>query len=568
MLKGKFYTGLPEKMMHRSQGVDRQRTQFYWPNDSDAEDRPVKNVKKNSASSSTVSTVANNTKNGDVEIKPKELFQKQLASGIEFYDNVNAKTPESRRRRFKKIENINLTNVDRQFVPEKKKLETFSSKIEFYDFVDDAKLKDNRNHTSGVKNSTKKVTEAEVMNKKLPERSDSMRKRISFNPEIATAAAAKKGILKNADNKDILNKGKDVVRTSAVKKIGLAKKSLSKSVENIPRLALDSDDDDDKQTTSDQKKNDLASVVRDVKNIIINDDKPKKVPQRSRYADFNINNALAPNANLKTNNDDSRIVDNRNEDDIRNVLSSRDEPKRNASPCDDYDYGDTKIETRHTFDKDSSRHNRKYHDEYYENRSIYKTDRNRRSPQGDDYEDARYENRRIESSSRYSNAKQLTPPRGGGYRNDDYYDGRSYNSRRTSSPSEYNRDYLSKANRRSSNELSPRSNKQYGDYDRINRYNGSEDRRKERDDYGAYNRYEKSSPIRRDSRSSPNRRYSPERGRSNYSNNESISTSGAHRHLKSTFSFHDNDYQTPQQNRPLSVRQSAVQRVGVGLPDF
>lgn len=562
MLKGKFYTGLPEKMMHRSQGVDRQRTQFFWPNDSDAEEHPVKNVKKNSVSSSSAksSTVANNNKIDDVEIKPKELFQKQLASGIEFYDNVNAKTPESRRRRFKKIENINLTNVDRQFVPEKKKLETFSSKIEFYDFVDDAKLKDNRKNTSDVKNSAKKLVDTDEAKKKLPERSDSMRKRISFNPEIATAAA-KKGILKNVESKDLLNKGKDGVRTTPVKKAGLAKKSLSKSVENIPRLAIDSDDDDEKQTTTEQKKNDLASVVRDVKNIIISDDRPKKVPQRSRYADFNINNALVSNVNSKKNQDDGRSGEDRDDEDTRNVSSVRDDPKRNPSSYDDYDYGSTEIESRKTYDKDSSRNSRKYHDEYYENRATYKTDRIRRSPQADEYEDVRYENRRIESGSRYGNAKQLSPARGNGYRKDDHYDDRSYNNRRTSSPPEYSRDYTSKYSRYGGR--SPRSN--YIDYDR---YNGSEERRSERDSYGAYSRYEKRSPIRRDTRSSPNRRNSPERGRPNYSNNEPIKVSGSHRHLKSTFSFHDNDYQTPQQNRPLSVRQSAVQRVGVGLPDF
>lgn len=555
MLKGKFYTGLPEKMMKRSQGVDRQRTQFYWPDESDVEDRPTKNVKRTAAAKS--SAPVNNTKVDDIEIKPKELFQKQLASGIEFYDNVNAKTPESRRRRFKKIENINLTNNDSQFVPEKKKLETFSSKIEFYDFVDDVKLNNNssNNKKLDTKASLKKTIDEVDVKKKLPERSDSMKKRISFRSDVSGTAT--KSILKNSENKDNLTK--ETTRTPIKK--GLSKKSLSKSVENIPRLAHDSDDDEDHTITAVKKKNDLASVVRDVRNLNLNEDKPMKMPvQRSRYADFDDNNNNDRGTVQKSNNKDELPIDPKWNNDIGrrddkitsdNGIDGGRRPRENIESFDDYDNG-------HGDDRYSYEHpkiNRKYSEDYYENRTSYRSDRNRRSPSRDGY-DNRFDSRRNDSGSRYSGPfKKVSPIE----RGSDHYSDRSYQRRTPPSP-DYNREASPRYNsRRSSNDFPINSTGRDRHEDIPSRNNRHYD---DGDRYRNDRSYDRPSPNRYERRS-PQRQYSPDRRRSD----TGYGTISSQRHLKSTFSFGNIGY-PPQQNRPVSVRQSAVQRVGVGLPDF
>lgn len=541
MLKGKFYTGLPEKMMHRSQCVDRQRTQFYWPDESDIEDRPIKNVKR--ASTIKSSAPPNNSKLTDIEIKPKELFQKQLTSGIEFYDNVNAKTPESRRRRFKKIENINLTNNDSQFVPEKKKLETFSSKIEFYDFVDDVKSHKNSNGTNkitDIKAPAKKSIDEADTKKKLPERSDSMKKRITFKPVIPNTAT--KGILKNSENKD--NTTKESSR--APFRRGLAKKSLSKSVENLPRLTHDSDDDDDNSTAVvENKKNDLASVVRDVKNLKLNEDQPKKLSvQRSRYADFDDNNN-DPRSGLKNKKTDDYSMDAKRPDEFSRRDEKSQSPQRIRNKTNDSGW---RSEERAAYGEyvdrggdrddpyDHPKINRKYSEDLYESRTSYRSDRNKQSPVRGEYE-YRYESPRYNSGSRY-----------GGYtrssigREDDSIE-ESHYQRRT--PPRHN----------TANDATGRD-----PYDhhppRI------ESHYENRDRYGP-NSYDRPLPNRGYNRRSPPRQYSPERRRPDLG----YGAVSSQRHLKSTFSFNSGGY-PPQQNRPISVRQSAVQRIGVGLPDF
>lgn len=563
--------------MNRSQGMDRQRSNFYWPNDSDAEEsRHVESKKKGSR----LTAPANNIKLDTADVKPKELFQKQLASGIAFYDNVNAKTPESRRRRFKKIENINLTNVGPQFIPEKKKLETFSSKIEFYDFMDEVKSKDNRNNESKSKNSIGKDVKVGVIEKemKLPERSDSIKKRISFKPEVKEATM--KGILKNSEMKENASrerivpidiaKAKDVARP-AVKRTGLAKKSLSKSVDNIPRLAKDSDEEES-PLRNNERKNDLASVVRDVKNLQINE-KPKKPTLRSRYADFDDVDQKARDEPKKINRSDEKHNDDRRSDDKRSDSIERNDnydthrsTKQNGYSYDDYKDG--RMESRNSYEKTSSKNNKNYDEDYYKNRydsrSRHSSDTFTRSPPRHDNVDTYAERRTDGRSYRSANSTQdrRASPVRSRYEND-HYD--RYNNRQDPST---DRDYRQSNGRRGTNDYSsgyigrdryedrsPRRDRyDYDQYDRSSKNNGG-DYTKDRD--GGYERN-----GHRDRRSPP-RRYSPERGQSNGPVNQSVS--GAHRHLQSTFSFNNNQ---PQQNRPLSVRQSAVHRVGVGLPDF
>lgn len=227
-------------MIHRAVQQDRHQTNFFWPDESEAEEVPSRSRRR--GSNAPAAAQATQAANNEKDVKPKELFQKQLSSCIQFYDNVNAKTPEARRRRFKKIDNVNVNNVDSQFAPEKKKLETFSSKIEFYDFVDkpnDAKC-----------NNARPKPEIKMQDNDAPKKAigspDASKKRISFKSEPA------KGILKNAEKEE---------KKSAEPMSSLLPKHMSKSVDNMAKFA--------KSAEATEKPEKLSSIIREVKNMEI-----------------------------------------------------------------------------------------------------------------------------------------------------------------------------------------------------------------------------------------------------------------------------------------------------------
>lgn len=449
MIRGKFYSGLPDKMMHREVRADRQQTNFFWPDESDAEDIPSR-IKRRGSNAQTTATQKTSltTANNESDIKPKELFQKQLSSCIEFYDNVDAKTPEARRRRFKNIDNVNLNNADTQFVPEKKKLEAFSSKIEFYDFADA------NGKPSDTKYNNMKHENDVVPPKKVIDSPESTKKRISFKSEPA------KGILKNA--------GEMEEKKSQEPKSGLLPKHMSKSVDNMAKFA--------KSNETTEKPEKLSSIIREVKNMEI----------------------------------------------------SRNQRNQHYEEEDDYDY----------YQKGTRRPPLPAMNYYRDDeRSYYRRDPRdyryeRRSPKYHDYEED-YNNRRYKRSpERNARTQSSFDDRKPKYEQD------SFENHRTSHR------YPQESRRRPQNDL---------DEQPI---------RKQRNDE---REQQKISTPEKSSTNNSNDDF--ERKENSNQNYNSIETNGnSQRHLKSNISF--TAVKSSQPNKPLSVRDSAVTRVGVGLPDI
>lgn len=505
MIKGKFYTGLPEKMMNRSRGMDRQQTNFYWPDESEAEETTNRKVRPTTARASpmTSATVNNYTSTATGDIKPKELFHKQLSSRIEFYDNVDAKTPEARRRRFKKIDNVNLNNADRQYVPEKKKLETFSSKIEFYDFVDTAKpteVKRNNAVAEPMKQKQKQKIEIgdEPLGKPI-ERTDSMKKRISFQVEKASPEKTK-SILKNVD-------GKSQPERMAVKplpKRGLLPKNMSKSVDNMAKFAKSTEDLNEK-SGAEPKSEKLISIIREVKNMNLAE---QKQPVRSS----------APK---------NRYVDDYDDDDYGYSHAGH----RRTNYQRDDDYGGRERDRI----SDERRYNSRFQDRYGGEPAYEYTERPyRRDPLPRPNRIEHFEDRNFRRSP-----QRIV---------DDYYES---HSKRFESPDV---------------RRTPPS-RRYDDIDeRLPRQ--SRNVPIDVEPYAESNR--RSPPNRMRYEDRPIERKPVDRGQRAYSEqptNYSPANSGrSHRHLRSNIFFND-DIQQPS-NRPLSVRDSAVTRVGVGLPDI
>lgn len=512
MIKGKFYTGLPEKMMNRSRGMDRQQTHFYWPDESKAEETPSRKVRptKAKASPMTSATVNNSSTTASDDIKPKELFHKQLSSRIEFYDNVDAKTPEARRRRFKKIDNVNLNNLnnaDSQYVPEKKKLETFSSKIEFYDFVDATKpatevKRNNAAVIEPIKQKQKIEIDDEPIRKPI-ERTDSMKKRISFQVEKVSPEKTK-SILKNVDKSQ-----PEKIAVKPLPKRGLLPKNMSKSVDNMSKLAKNTEDLNEKNGVEPDSEK-LISIIREVKNMNLNE---QKQPLRSSMAK-------------------SRYADDDNDDDYG--YSRAGNRRTNYQRGDDY--GRRERERI----GDERRYNRRYEDRY-DDEPVY-----------DHYEERPYRREPPPRSSRAERFDDRPVGRSPQRIDNDYYESHSNrydypDSRRTPPGRRYN-DIDDRSPRQS--RIVPIEVKPYAEIDRPIPGRSTPNR----------NRYE----------DRPIERKPVDRGQRAYSEQPtaySPADSGrSHRHLRSNIFFNDDNRQPTK--RPLSVRDSAVTRVGVGLPDI
>ncbi|XP_070507167.1 putative uncharacterized protein DDB_G0281733 [Chironomus tepperi] len=124
MSNRKFFSGLSEKMMARSTGPNRQQTNFYWPDDSNADDTcSVRSNRLRNRSLSTASVLSQSQASTDTE-ESRKRRSNDFKSRIEFYDMVDIPTD-------------NESVYSRKLDPSKhKKLETLKSRIEFYDYVD------------------------------------------------------------------------------------------------------------------------------------------------------------------------------------------------------------------------------------------------------------------------------------------------------------------------------------------------------------------------------------------------------------------------------------------------
>lgn len=127
MANRKFFSGLPDNMMKTPQGPNRQATNFYWPNDSETELNSFKTASRNRLRSRCTSSAS-------------LMSQSQASSDTE----------ESRRRKLQQNDSYDFHDVptDTESVVSsrdrnrRKKNETLSSKIQFYDFIDSPEVDD------------------------------------------------------------------------------------------------------------------------------------------------------------------------------------------------------------------------------------------------------------------------------------------------------------------------------------------------------------------------------------------------------------------------------------------
>jgi len=156
MASRKFFSGLPENMMGRSKGPDRQQTNFYWPDDSNADDVcSVRSNRMRNRSSSMASVLSHSQASTDTE-ESRKRRSRDLKSRIEFYDMVDMPTD-------------NESVYSRKIEPSKhKKLETLKSRIEFYDYVDTRDSSQmNDEDTNSVIEVVQKKENQEVRNDKI-----------------------------------------------------------------------------------------------------------------------------------------------------------------------------------------------------------------------------------------------------------------------------------------------------------------------------------------------------------------------------------------------------------------
>lgn len=477
MIKGKFYTGLPSEMMARTRTVNRQQTHFFWPDETDSESVSSR-TKRTVNKPAQITTNNNNAATTQSDFTTKDLVRKQLSSGIEFYDNVNAKTPEARRRRFKKIDNINVNNNnDADFQPERKKLETFSSKIEFYDFEHEKKNVNNERPLKMAnldKNPIKPANLMDVHGDEIKTKSDSTdvtRKRISFITEEKPVEKTK-SILKskNSEEKSHIEK----VLVKPLPKRGLLPKNLSKSVENISKMAKNFDD-----AEPNDKPEKLSTIIKEVKSL--------NLSQERKFNDYD-----------------------RNDRDSYNRRSDQTVTRK------DRDY------------------ERRYPDRY-DDRGYDEDEHRYRRNRYDDYDDKRYER-----SDRFDRNEKINRDDGQRYRNETTH-------RMPHLQARDNCEYQQRSHHFDASPIRDRRSPNHERYDYEREYNREP----------KHSTIIESKPIPRTTIRHEEEEYS-----------SAISRKPKHipQHLRTNILFNGRVMSQPQ--RPISVRNSAVTRVGVGLPDY
>ncbi|XP_017079588.1 myb-like protein U [Drosophila eugracilis] len=150
MLNGKFYTGLPPKMVERQavKVCNRQESHFFWPDDSRADSAVENRVKRrNSQQLEKPVERITSVQDSPTEVDTRRMFHKEFASSsIQFYDNLQSnpgKRPPLGRGLRREL-TPKLTEVRPQEVDTKaedtssRRQQAYSSKIQFYDYVNEA----------------------------------------------------------------------------------------------------------------------------------------------------------------------------------------------------------------------------------------------------------------------------------------------------------------------------------------------------------------------------------------------------------------------------------------------
>ncbi|KAH8381264.1 hypothetical protein KR093_001144 [Drosophila rubida] len=157
MLNGKFYTGLPPKMVERQSGngQNRQESHFFWPDDTRV-DSAVETRVKRRGSLEAGPAPANQRRSAQLaehtpDVDTRQMFHKEFAkSSIQFYDNLqpNNSNQQTRLQRLRREVTPKLTDVEPNARPvlanksveqedpsAARRKQAYSSKIQFYDYV-------------------------------------------------------------------------------------------------------------------------------------------------------------------------------------------------------------------------------------------------------------------------------------------------------------------------------------------------------------------------------------------------------------------------------------------------
>lgn len=222
MLNGKFYTGLTANQLNRSRGPDRQRSSFFWPDETDSVPPSPRRNTRQSINRNSVERSTPERPSQERDINPKELFHKQLTSKIEFNDPE----PSPKRNNTTAKQNISYRQNTSQNNESFSKPDTFTSKIEFYDYAEES-----------PKTSTPIRTQNNGDNLNTSPRNIADRKKITFDDKYST----KKGILKNNETPRGRPDASPIKQLPNYKKNIVPRQNLSKSVENISKLDLNGD---------------------------------------------------------------------------------------------------------------------------------------------------------------------------------------------------------------------------------------------------------------------------------------------------------------------------------------
>ncbi|XP_075147600.1 uncharacterized protein LOC142221713 [Haematobia irritans] len=193
MLNGKFFTGLPPKMIERGGGggaaPNRLESHFFWPDDSKVDSAVETRLKRRNSvqlQENDKPTYGKQFSVGVNEVDTRKRFTKEFSqSSIQFYDNLNDNDATDNRRttllrsrgsrRSEITEKPTATKlqlpetiVDEAYTSAKKK-QAYMSKIEFYDYVnEDDTASSSRNNLRKPKMDMNDKREMELNTKNSP----------------------------------------------------------------------------------------------------------------------------------------------------------------------------------------------------------------------------------------------------------------------------------------------------------------------------------------------------------------------------------------------------------------
>lgn len=311
MSNQKFFSGLTNKMMEKDLKVpDRQRSHLFWPDESGQESVSTSSHRSRPGRQTSTPIRSNNQQTEyEPEVTPRERFNHQLTSKVEFFDMVDS-SPQQ------KSPTIQPIPVSDKYCNDNRK-HNLNSSIQFYDFVEDNK--NTRNNKKKEEPNNKRINNVQVE-----------KKRISFNNSPTPEKEifdVKKSILKPQKNQpEILIKNKTNSQP---------KRSLSKSVEN---LAMRNGGQTNSNSNPNRFDEEMERVEKKIRNIKISNVKNNE--RRDSYNERNKKNNFEdsyfnpePDRNRNINNHRRNTIFQQEEDNLQIIGSAkyRQEQDRNTT---------------------------------------------------------------------------------------------------------------------------------------------------------------------------------------------------------------------------------------------